>query len=78
MIPIEEIKLATVNLNNTILSTPLNITDTYSNKYSSYIYLKREDLQVTRSFKIRGSFNKILSLSESEKQKGKRKSFDIQ
>lgn len=70
MIPIEEIKSATVNLNNTILSTPLNITDTYSNKYSSYIYLKREDLQVTRSFKIRGSFNKILSLSESEKQKG--------
>ena len=70
MIPIKEIQSASSNLNNIILSTPLNLIDTYSNKYSSYVYVKREDLQVTRSFKIRGSFNKISSLSLNEKQKG--------
>lgn len=70
MIPIKEIQSASSNLNNIILSTPLNLIDTYSNKYSSYVYVKREDLQVTRSFKIRGSFNKISSLSLKEKQKG--------
>ena len=70
MISIKEIQSASSNLNNIILSTPLNLIDTYSNKYSSYVYVKREDLQVTRSFKIRGSFNKISSLSLKEKQKG--------
>ena len=70
MISIKEIQSASSNLNNIILSTPLNLIDTYSNKYSSYVYVKREDLQVTRSFKIRGSFNKISSLSLNEKQKG--------
>ena len=70
MISIKEIQSASSNLNNIILSTPLNLIDTYSNKYSSYVYVKREDLQVTRSFKIRGSFNKISSLSDKEKQKG--------
>ncbi len=70
MISIKEIQSASNNLNNIILSTPLNLIDTYSNKYSSYVYVKREDLQVTRSFKIRGSFNKISSLSQREKQKG--------
>ena len=70
MISIKEIQSASSNLNNIILSTPLNLIDTSSNKYSSYVYVKREDLQVTRSFKIRGSFNKISSLSLNEKQKG--------
>ena len=35
-----------------------------------FIYLKREDLQVVRSFKIRGAYNKVLSLSEEQLSKG--------
>ena len=70
MIPIDEIKKAISNLNNIILSTPLNLIDSYSNKYSSNVYVKREDLQITRSFKIRGSYNKIFSLNNEEKKRG--------
>lgn len=41
-----------------------------SEKYQANIYLKREDLQTVRSYKIRGAFNKIKSLSEEQLQKG--------
>ena len=34
------------------------------------VYLKTENLQVTRSFKIRGSYFKISQLSDEEKAKG--------
>ena len=36
----------------------------------THIYLKTENLQVTGSFKIRGSYFKISQLSEEEKKKG--------
>ena len=52
------------------LESPLQFNERLSNSFSSSIYLKREDQQQVRSFKIRGAFNKINSLSESELQKG--------
>ena len=70
MVSLEKVKLALNNLNNITLSTPLELIDSYSNLFSSNVYVKREDLQITRSFKIRGSFNKILSLSEKQKENG--------
>ena len=39
-----------------------------SDKYKADIYLKREDLTIVRSYKIRGAFNLISQLSEPEKQ----------
>lgn len=41
-----------------------------SEKYGCNVYLKREDLQVVRSFKIRGAYNMIRSLPEEKLQKG--------
>lgn len=38
----------------------LQFSDNLSKKYGANIYLKREDIQKTRSFKIRGSLNKII------------------
>ena len=70
MVSLEKVKLALNNLNNITLSTPLDLIDSYSNLFSSNVYVKREDLQITRSFKIRGSFNKILSLSDKQKENG--------
>ena len=70
MVSLEKVKLALNNLNNITLSTPLELIDSYSNLFSSNVYVKREDLQITRSFKIRGSFNKILSLSDKQKENG--------
>lgn len=43
-----------------ILHTPLQYSKRLSKKYNCDVFLKREDLQKTRSFKIRGSLNKIL------------------
>ena len=34
------------------------------------ILFKREDLQEVRSYKIRGAYNKISSLTENERNKG--------
>ena len=47
-------------LNNYIKKTPLEKNAFLSDKYKASIYLKREDLQLSRSFKIRGSLYKIL------------------
>lgn len=38
-------------------------------KSSTKIYLKCENLQVTKSFKIRGAMNALLSLSDADKKK---------
>lgn len=52
---------------NLIRKTPLHICEYLSNKHNCRVYLKREDLQKVRSFKIRGAYNKIInSLSNSE------------
>ncbi len=51
------------------LESPLQYNERLSNSFSSSVYLKREDQQQVRSFKIRGAFNKINSLSKSELQK---------
>ena len=43
--------------------TPLQLNHRLSASYDAEIYLKREDLQTVRSYKIRGAYNKIRSLS---------------
>lgn len=65
-----DIVLAHHVLKDVIRRTPL-LRDPYlSNKYECEVYLKREDLQVVRSFKIRGAYHKIRSLSEAERSQG--------
>ena len=50
--------------------TKLEYNERLSNIYNCNIYLKREDLQVVRSFKIRGAFNKISKLEIDQKKNG--------
>ena len=52
-----------------IVKTPLQKSLPLSNSKHN-IYLKLENLQKTNSFKLRGAFSKILSLSQAEKEKG--------
>lgn len=47
-------------MKNIIKNTPLDYCYRLSNKYNCNIFLKREDLQIVRSFKIRGVYNKII------------------
>ena len=58
------------NIRHFIKNTPLVYSERLSAIYNTNIYLKREDLQLTRSFKIRGCLNKINNLSNAEKNKG--------
>jgi threonine dehydratase len=53
-----------------VLKTPLQFHRKLSEKFRCEIYLKREDLQVVRSYKIRGAYNLIQSLSEAERNRG--------
>lgn len=65
-----EIAYAHHVLKEVITRTPL-IKDNYlSNKYECSVYLKREDLQVVRSFKIRGAYHLIRSLTEEQCRQG--------
>ncbi|MFR9619792.1 MAG: threonine ammonia-lyase [Rikenellaceae bacterium] len=50
--------------------TALMHSDFLSRLYDADVRLKREDLQVVRSYKLRGAYNKILSLSADERSRG--------
>lgn len=67
---LEAINKARINLNGVIEATPLMKSLTLSAQYEANIYLKREDLQQVRSYKIRGAYNKISSLSREALNKG--------
>ena len=67
---IEAIKKAADVIKNVSAVTPLIYSDRLSNQYEAAIYFKREDLQQVRSYKIRGAYNKISSLSAEASQKG--------
>ncbi|TGL74140.1 threonine ammonia-lyase [Leptospira jelokensis] len=53
-----------------INQTPLQFHSRLSDLYQAKIYLKREDLQVVRSYKIRGAYNMIQSLPIEDRKKG--------
>lgn len=50
--------------------SPLDYAPVLTKRFNNQIYLKREDLQPVFSFKLRGAYNKIASLSDQEKQHG--------
>lgn len=70
VISIENINKAALNLEGVALRTPLQKNLALSEKYGAEIYLKREDLQIVRSYKIRGAYNKICSLDQVALDKG--------
>lgn len=53
-----------------VLKTPLQFHRKLSEKFQASIYVKREDLQVVRSYKIRGAYNLIQSLTEEQRRRG--------
>ncbi len=70
MIHIKNIQAASELLKGVVAKTPLLKNLNLSERYEADILLKREDLQVVRSYKIRGAYNKIASLTEVEKSNG--------
>lgn len=66
----KDIDEAYLRLKNIVKETPLQFDHYLSQKYNCNVYLKREDLQWVRSFKLRGAYNAISVLSNEEKNKG--------
>jgi threonine dehydratase len=53
-----------------VKETPLDYSEPLSKKTHAHVYLKCDYLQHTGAFKVRGAFNKILSLTEAQQKKG--------
>ena len=65
-----DINKAYDKLKSVVLKTPLQLHRKLSERYGAEIYLKREDLQVVRSYKLRGAFNLISSLDANQVKRG--------
>jgi threonine dehydratase len=52
------------------IRTPLALSLNLSKRYNCEVYLKREDLQVVRSYKLRGAYNMMSSLPKEQLQRG--------
>lgn len=69
-IGLEEIVQAQMHLKDVIMRTPLLHNRVLSERYGCNVLLKREDLQVVRSFKIRGAYHLMRSLAPEETDRG--------
>ena len=67
---IEDFKKASRVIESVILRTNLVKSDYFSLVYGNNVYLKPENMQNTGSYKIRGAYYKISTLSDEEKARG--------
>lgn len=67
---VNDVQKAREKLRDVVVNTPLTHNINWSDRYSSHVFFKREDLQIVRSYKIRGAYNKISSLPEELLQAG--------
>jgi threonine dehydratase len=70
MIDLKTIKNAHNRIKNIVHNTPFAYAPILSNMSGYDVYLKKENLQITGAFKLRGAFNKIASLVEDGKSGG--------
>lgn len=70
MITLENIQEAKKRLDGIVHKTPLAHAPILSKNLDANIYLKKENLQLTGSFKLRGAFNKVSTLNEDERKAG--------
>ncbi len=68
--PLLDFQSAAKRLKKIVKRTPLTYNHNLSRKYQCDVYLKREDLQVVRSYKLRGAYNMMSSLPVEQLEKG--------
>lgn len=66
----KDVENAYLRIKDVVKETPLQFDLYLSQKYDCNVYLKREDLQWVRSFKLRGAYNAISVLTSEAKEKG--------
>ena len=65
-----DISAAAERLKHVVRKTPLQYNPHLSMRYDCNLYLKREDLQVVRSYKLRGAYNMMSTLTPEQMQRG--------
>jgi threonine dehydratase len=65
-----DINAAAERLKHVVRKTPLQYNPHLSMRYDCNLYLKREDLQVVRSYKLRGAYNMMSTLTPEQMQRG--------
>lgn len=66
----EGITAASLRLKKIVTHTPLQLNQNLSKKYQCNVFLKREDLQIVRSYKLRGAYNMLSSLPAEQLKNG--------
>src|SRR4051794_6927412 len=61
---------AAARLKDIVIRTPLQYNAHLSRRFKCKVYLKREDQQLVRSYKLRGAYNLMKSLPEEQLQRG--------
>jgi len=70
MLTLNDVFEARKRMEQTIHKTPLDYSSTFTKISGNEVFMKLENLQKTGSFKVRGSYNKIMSLSQEERKRG--------
>ena len=65
-----DIDAAAQRIASVVTPTPLQLSDRLSAITGAQVYLKREDLQTVRSYKLRGAYNLLVQLSAEEMAAG--------
>ncbi|MCG7345277.1 threonine ammonia-lyase IlvA [Sporosarcina sp. ACRSL] len=69
-VQVEDILIANQLLKDVVKHTPLQKNKRLSEQYGCNVYIKREDLQYVRSFKLRGAYYKIKRIEKEAREKG--------
>src|SRR5678815_1901462 len=67
---IDDIRAAAVRIDGAVIKTPMLRSRVLSDMVEAEIWLKFENLQFTAAYKERGALNKLLQLTEEERQRG--------
>lgn len=69
-VPVLDIPAAAARLASVVRRTPLIRNANLSRRFGCNVFLKREDLQVVRSYKLRGAYNMMSQLPQAQLQRG--------
>lgn len=70
MLPLTKITEAYNRVKDVVIRTPFAHAPLLSQRVGAQVWLKKENLQLTGAYKLRGAYNKIATLSEEERRKG--------
>ncbi|MFZ0833880.1 MAG: pyridoxal-phosphate dependent enzyme, partial [Mycobacterium sp.] len=65
-----DVDAAVKRISGVVAPTPLQLSERLSAMTGATVYLKREDLQSVRSYKLRGAYNLLMQLSDEERAAG--------